>query len=91
MMEERFGIKIELPEPFLQKDLEEYQNHLMVLTKGDVSAAVFNGAILKAGILAGFVKGCAVDEVPGIKSYVVRWASRVLHGMVDTANRIPPE
>lgn len=87
--DERFGMRIELPVPFLQKHLEDYQEALEKLTAGNMAAAVYSGAIVKAGILAGVVMGIAIEETGGLESYKIAWASKRLYGMVAVAEKVP--
>lgn len=89
---ERFGIRIEIPSPFLQEHLEEYQTHLMqIAPREDIANSVYKGAIIKAGIRCGWVSGLAEHEVAKKESYTIRWASLQLHGLLELAQAIPPE
>lgn len=93
-MTERFGIKIDLPAPFLQKHLEAYLEELKKLTKGVslafVPAGTLNGHIVRAAAALGWVKGVAPEKVPDTHPGHVKWAANEIALLVNEAQEIPP-
>jgi hypothetical protein len=89
---QKYGIAIELPEPFLQKHLEQYQSEIAKLVgKGDIANSVYRGDILKAAIRCGWVKGISEVEVSDKHPGIIRWASSEIHFLVVEAQTPPPE
>ncbi len=84
-----YGYELNIPDPLLQSDLEEYEAALKPLIEGDVPLSVVSGAIVKAAILVGWLRGLGVDEVRGLRAGVVAGLSLVVHKAVQ-AGRVPP-
>lgn len=88
---ERFGLRIQFPEPFLQKHLEEFQRVNQQLGGESKLLAFVRRAAVQAGIKLGWIQGVSAGDVGELSPGAVRWASLEILDFVRRVQEIPPE
>ena len=66
-----------------------YQTILLELTKSQTATAVANGAVVRAAIKSGFLKGINEAEVPSMKPSAVIWLTKKIHEHVLEVTKVP--
>lgn len=89
---EKHGIRIELPEPFLQEDLEKFQ--MMMQEKNvdnNTPMAMYRRRVVEAAEASGWVRNDSGKPYEKQHPAVVRWAAQEVIEAVEQAQQLPPE
>lgn len=86
----KLKVKIDLAD-FSQSQYEEYHTKLLEHTKGNASTAVASGAVVRAAIEAGFLKGIKLEDIPNMKPNAVSWITKKVHEHVVEVTTIPDD
>lgn len=91
IVQEQFGIKVRIPEPFLQSHLEAYQVELIrVIGDRDRSQAIYDGAVVITGINLDWVTGIYADELGIQLPAVIETVSGAIVSVIEEARTLPP-
>ena len=91
IVQEKFGIKVRVPDPFLQSHLEAYQVELIrVIGDRDRSQAIFAGAVVITGINLQWVTGIYADELGIQLPAVIETISSAIVSVIEEARTLPP-
>lgn len=89
---ERYGITITLPQPILQKHVEQFQSKMQERVKDqpEQGAALIRGYTAKIGIELGWVSGADVLDISNMHAGKVSWIYAVIAHHIAKAQEIPP-
>ena len=89
--QERYGITVDLPQPLLQKHLENFHRGLFDRSQGeDQPMSVIRGNAVRVAVELGWIKGIDVIDISGMHAGKVAWAYSVIAYHLEKAVEIPP-
>ena len=86
---ELYGLKVEFPKPFYQEHLEDWQEKINILEKGNVhnTNAFYRRSIVRATIQCGWATGFTDEAVAKQHPGNVQALSDEIHFFIDTMRK----